>query len=294
MDNVVNGGWQVQKRQPIEEFSPFSPTNWVNRQAPALDWIVEGAFLRGTVAILAGDGGLGKSLILQQLLTAAAFGMPWLGMATKPSRSLAVFCEDDTDELQRRQQSINEHYRVQMKELEPIAIESRAGRDSVLMNFTQWGASGKRTALFDQLEYAAKTHKAQIVVLDTLADVFSGNEVDRNQPRTFIRELRRLALAIQGVVILTQHPSVEGVNSGSGRSGSTGWNNSVRSRLYLTMPKRQTGDDTPTNDRYLKNMKNNHSKFGGKLEVVWDRGVFKLKEDTLAKPYYADRDDGWR
>lgn len=288
MGDVINRDWQNPRpRQEIEEFAPFSPVKWVNRQAPALDWIVEGAFLRGTVAILAGDGGLGKSLILQQLCTAAAFGMPWLGMPTKASRSLAVFCEDDTDELQRRQETINAHYHVQMRELEPVALESRAGRDSVLMNFTQWGAAGRRTTLFSQLEHAAKRHKAQIVILDTLADVFSGNEVDRNQPRTFIRELRKLALAIQGVVILTQHPSVEGVNSGTGRSGSTGWNNSVRSRLYLTMPKRKPDDDGPTNDRLLKTMKANHGKFGGKLDVYWDAGVFKLKAPP-PEPYWKD------
>lgn len=292
MNNVLNGGWGAPNRQPMEEFQPFSPTKWVDRHAPPLDWVVENAFLRGTVAILAGDGGLGKSLILQQLITAAAFGMPWLGMQTKPSRSLAVFCEDDTDELHRRQTAINDYYQVRMSELAPVAIESRAGRDSVLMNFKQWGSDGRRTMLFDQLEYAAKQHKAQIVILDTLADVFSGNEVDRNQPRSFIRELRKLAIAIQGVVILTQHPSVEGVSSGTGRSGSTGWNNSVRSRLYLTMPKRKPDDETPTNDRLLKGMKNNHGKFGTKTEVVWDRGVFKLKQEMEPSPYYAEKD--WR
>lgn len=288
MGDVIERNWQNPRpQQPIDEFAPFSPVKWVNRQAPQIDWVVDGAFVRGTVAILAGDGGLGKSLILQQLCTAAAFGMPWLGMVTKPSRSLAVFCEDDTDELHRRQNDINEHYRVQMKELEPVAVESRAGRDSVLMNFTQWGGAGKRTILFDQLEHAAKRHKAQIVILDTLADVFNGNEVDRNQPRTFIRSLRKLALAIQGVVILTQHPSVEGVNSGTGRSGSTGWNNSVRSRLYLTMPKRKPDDEGPTNDRLLKTMKSNHGRFGGKLEVEWHQGVFRLKQKPAPK-YWQD------
>lgn len=284
MGDVVPSRWQENERtKPLEEFQPFSPAaTWEGRQAKSLDWQVEGAFIRGTVAILAGDGGLGKSLILQQLITAAAFGMPWLGMATTPSRSLAVFCEDDMDELHRRQERINAHYGVRMKDLEPVMMESRPGRDCSLMKFEKWGANGRATPMMSQLTYAAKQHKASIVILDTLADVFDGNEIDRNQPRTFIRALRKLALEIQGVVILTQHPSNEGMASGSGRSGSTGWSNSVRSRLYLTMPKKRAGDDDkPTNERLLKTMKMNAGKFGGHISVEWKDGVFQhLQPET--------------
>lgn len=290
MGDVVPSRWQENERtKPLEEFQPFSPAaTWEGRQARPLDWQVEGAFIRGTVAILAGDGGLGKSLILQQLITAAAFGMPWLGMATTPSRSLAVFCEDDTDELHRRQERINAHYGVRMKDLEPVMMESRPGRDCSLMKFEKWGANGRATPMMSQLTYAAKQHKASIVILDTLADVFDGNEIDRNQPRTFIRALRKLALEIQGVVILTQHPSNEGMASGSGRSGSTGWHNSVRSRLYLTMPKKRGEEDKPTNERHLRVMKNNAGKFGGYIPVEWREGVFHVMQPPETNSRWSD------
>jgi RecA-family ATPase len=285
-DNIIRPGFQG--RPAIDEFAPFSPAEqWQNRQAPQISWLVENAFIRGTVGILAGDGGLGKSLILQQLMTASALGVPWLGMNTEKCRSLAVFCEDDPDELHRRQERINAHYGCRMADLDGVRMESRPGRDSVLMQFRQWGGDGQKTMLFNQLYHAAKQHQASIVILDTVADVFSGNEVDRNQPRTFIRALRQLALAIQGAVILTQHPSNEGLNSGSGRSGSTGWHNSVRSRLYLTMPKKKDGDDTPTDERLLRTMKQNAGKFGGKTSVTWDSGVFRLTEQAAA-PYWRD------
>jgi RecA-family ATPase len=286
-DNVIRYDWQ-NPRQQIEEFSPFSPAEqWHNRQAPQISWLVEHAFIRSTVAILAGDGGLGKSLILQQLMTAAALGVSWLGMGTEKCRSLAVFCEDDPDELHRRQERINAHYGCSMSDLDGVRMESRPGRDSVMMQFRQWGGDGRKTLLFDQLAHAAKQHKASIVILDTVADVFSGNEVDRNQPRTFIRALRRLALEIQGCVVLTQHPSNEGMASGSGRSGSTGWHNSVRSRLYLTMPKRKD-EDNPTNERWLKTMKMNSGKFGGRTSVTWDQGVFRLTNELKEPMYWQD------
>lgn len=292
--SVAQGPWKQGYRPPttaVDEFAPFSPAaRWQGKSAPHLDWMVEGAFLRGSVAILAGDGGLGKSLILQQLMTASAVGSDWLGMRTTKARSLAVFCEDDPDELHRRQEAINRHYGCGMRDLDGVMMESRAGRDCVLMSFRQWGGDGTLTAMYDQLSYAADQHKADIIILDTLADVFSGNEVDRNQPRAFIRALRRLAIKRQGVVILTQHPSVEGMATGTGRSGSTGWNNSVRSRLYLTMPKKKGADEDngPTNERLLRSMKNNYSKFGGKTPVEWKDGVFVVKEDLAARYHWQD------
>ena len=251
---------------------------------------MEGCFLRGTVGILSGDGGLGKSLLLQQLITASAIGEKWLGMKTAPCRSLAVFCEDDPDELHRRQERINTHYMCGMGDLDPIRMESRSGRDSVMMRFQKWGDDGNTTPLFDKVWDAAHEHKAHLVILDTVADVFSGNEIDRNQPRRFVRELRRLAISLQGVVILTQHPSVDGLNNGTGRSGSTGWNNSVRSRIYLTTAKKK-GDDEPSNERVLKTMKNNHAAFGGKINLVWDDGVFVVGQQPA--PAETDAGDQW-
>ncbi len=297
MSSVTQGPWSDRPSRSFEQFEPFSPISWGASIPPRPDWMVEGCFLRGTVAILAGDGGLGKSLLCQQLITAAALGAEWLGLRTVKARSLAVFCEDDREELHRRQANINEHYGCQMKDLAPVLIESRAARDSIIMRFKQWGAEGQRTFFFDQIEQKAVEHKAQIIILDTLADVFDGNEVDRNQPRRFIRELRKLAIRVQGIVILTQHPSVEGLASGTGRSGSTGWNNSVRSRLYLTTPpknKTSGADDGPTNERLLKTMKNNHGPWGGKIKLVWSRGVFIRQEDQESRPYYRDRDDEWQ
>jgi RecA-family ATPase len=217
-------------------------------------------------------------------MTASAIGERWLGMETSRVRSLAVFCEDDEGELHRRQERINRYYDCCMDDLDAMRIESRAGRESVLMRFKQWGDHGTLTPMFERLWFAAVAHRAQIVILDTLADIFSGNEVDRNQPRTFIRQLRRLAIAIQGVVILTQHPSVTGMANGSGTSGSTGWHNSVRSRLYLTAPKKrdEDEDDRPNNERVLKTMKNNAAGAGGKIKLKWSNGVFVREDAPLA------------
>lgn len=262
------------KQRAVQPFEAFSPTEWHGRTPPPYDWIVDGCFLRSTVAILSGDGGLGKSLLMQQLCTAAAIGRPWLGLATKPCRTFAFFCEDDKDELHRRQEAINRHYGIGHADLSGVQYISRVGMENVLMEFDRRTDHPRPTPLFGQLRHAVKEFGAQIVVLDTLADTFAGNEIIRNQVRRFCTALRRLAVEIQGVVIMTSHPSNAGLNSGSGISGSTAWNNSVRSRLYLTSVRNKDGEEDNTNERYLKTMKNNQGPYGGKMKLLWADGVF--------------------
>src|SRR5258708_17407702 len=80
--------------------------------------------------------------------------------------------------------------------------------------------------------------------------------------------LRGLAIDYDCAVLLLSHPSLTGLNSGTGTSGSTAWNNSVRSRLYL-----QT---TSPDARILKVVKANHGKVGEEIAIRWNDGVYDL------------------
>jgi RecA-family ATPase len=272
---------QEPQQRGLPTIGTLSPVDWTGKEAPAYDWMVEGCFLRGTVAMMSGDGGLGKSLLMQQLLTAAAVGRPWLGLDTQPARGYAFFCEDDEGELHRRQERINDHYEVSYAELGGVRYASRVGQENVLVEFDRRTDQPRRMPLFDALAEDVKRHQAQIVVLDTLADVFAGNEIVRNQVRRFVTALRKLAMEIQGVIILTAHPSLSGMATGSGISGSTAWNNSVRSRIYLTKPKSNDEEEEDHNERLLRTMKNNQGPFGGALRLRWRDGVF-VRSDMVS------------
>jgi hypothetical protein len=146
---------------------------------------------------------------------------------------------------------------------------------------TFWGRNddgGKRTSLLTQIEDDVRMCGARLIIIDTVADTFAGNENIRPQVRAFITALRRLALINNGGVIVTAHPSVSGLADGSGRSGSTGWNGSVRSRIYFYKPKSPDkdvdGEDEPTNERVLKTMKSNYGPSGEKMRCQWEHGVF--------------------
>jgi RecA-family ATPase len=130
----------------------------------------------------------------------------------------------------------------------------------------------KPTALYQELCEQAMDLGVGLVVLDSLHDLFGGDEIKRTHARQFVGFLRRLALKINGAVLVCAHPSVNGMHTGTGTSGSTAWNNAVRSRLYLTGLKDK--DAAANNIRVLKTMKANYGPRGNGIEITWRDGVF--------------------
>src|SRR3954451_3536435 len=78
---------------------PISFADWSAGDPPEREWLVEGLIPMGTVTFISGDGGLGKSLLGQQLVMAAALGATWCGKPVKQTPAVAMFCEDKTDEI---------------------------------------------------------------------------------------------------------------------------------------------------------------------------------------------------
>jgi RecA-family ATPase len=129
---------------------------------------------------------------------------------------------------------------------------------------------GEPTPFFFQVVDAAKRFGAQIVIVDTAADTFGGNENIRPHVREFVGLLNRLAREINGAVIMLAHPSRLGKMSGSGDGASTAWSNTVRSRLYL---RRLDGDGDP-DMRILSREKANYAGVGVELTLLFQGGVF--------------------
>ena len=72
---------------------------------------------------------------------------------------------------------------------------------------------------------------------------------------------------------LCGHPSLTGLNSGTGTSGSTAWNNSVRSRLYLSRIT-DNGFEPDPDARVLSTKKANYGRTVGEINLKWEAGVF--------------------
>jgi RecA-family ATPase len=231
-----------------------NPSRFQGLAVPQRLWRVKDWIPARRVTGLYGAGGEGKTLLTQQLLTASAIVRPWIGLPVEPMRTVGLFCEDDEEELRIRQNDINRLYGCSWSDLHRMTWLPRLGEDNLLMTFD--GPQGKATPLFEAFLEMAQDVRAEIIVVDTVADTFGGNENDRGQVRQFVQAcLGRLARQTGAAVLALAHPSRAGQNTGTGEGGSTGWNAAFRSRLYLETPKAENSALADPDARVLSRKK---------------------------------------
>jgi RecA-family ATPase len=217
--------------------------------------------------------------------TCAAIGQRWLGMSVRKAASLGVYCEDDCDELRRRQAKINAALGCNSDDLTDVRWMPRFGEENLLMKFAN--GVGELTRFHGQVVEAAMDHAVRLVIVDTAADVFGGNENDRSQVRQFIsRALGSLAIKINGAVVLCAHPSRAGLSSGEGDGGSTGWSNTLRSRMFLSAPPAEEGGSADADARILERRKANYAARHDMIRLRWKDGV--IVRDYGSAPQGSD------
>jgi RecA-family ATPase len=242
-------------------------------QIPERQWLVPMRIPARNVTLISGDGGVGKSILTLQLAVAARLGRDWLGSLVSEPGPVIVFCaEDDRDEIHRRIALIAEHYHVTFAQLAGLYILPMAGQDALMAIPNRAGVI-EPTKLYGQFLAKACDIKPNLIVIDNAADVYAGNENDRAQVRGFIGLMRHIAMTANAAVVVTSHPSLTGITTKTGLSGSTAWNASVRSRMYLRRPN-NIEDQDDTDLRTLEVMKSNYGRVGETINCRWEKGMF--------------------
>lgn len=241
-----------------------------------------------TVTGIAGDGGVGKSTLAMQLAAGVAGCRPWCGRLPQIGPALFISAEDDRDELNRRLRAIANQMRVTLQELRNLRLISLAGEKSVIAAPEARSNILKPTEIFEWLEKLIRAQKPKLVVLDSLADFFGGNENDRTQARQFISLLRGLAIHHECAVVLLMHPSLTGIATKTGASGSTGWNNSLRSRLFMDRVLNEDGVEPDPDARTLTLVKSNYAQRGKQLTLKYENGAFVVTGELGAASILTD------
>ncbi|HEV2154649.1 AAA family ATPase [Bradyrhizobium sp.] len=199
----------------------IDPRDWQDKPVPPRDWLVDGLVPMRVVTLYYGDGGTGKTLTAMQLIVATALKLDWFGRPVeKIGPTLLYTAEDEADELHRRFAAIVAQSGHQLRDLEGVQVIPMAGLDPTLA--TQNASGGiSMTSQFEKLKKAVEEHKPRLVVIDPAADVFAGDEIKRVQVRQFVQKLAKLALDNDCAVLLLAHPSLTGLTSGRGTSGSS-------------------------------------------------------------------------
>jgi len=247
----------------------------LSTDAPPMRWVIDGMLPDDDVTMLTGIGGAGKSLIAQQFATQIALGLPIFGHNVSQRRVMIFTCEDAGQEIHRRQRNIGRLLGLNGKARPlngALKIISRRRKDNILFSWDRTKNTGVLTKRWHKLRDQAVVFGAKLLILDTIADIFGGDEINRTQVRQFVQYCAGgLADAIGGAVILIGHPSRAGEASGEGTSGSTAWHASVRSRLYFSHPK---GKSVDPDIRVLEIMKANYGKNGQRIDLQYHNGAF--------------------
>jgi RecA-family ATPase len=269
----------VNAEEPAPDIKPpvilhaFNPADWEGKKAPSRKSIVPDYIPDETVTLLYADGGTGKSYLKLQLAVARALAKEWIGLLPVPGRTLVLSTEDDLDEMWRRIEGMLPFFGARMAALGDIRLVDLVGENSVLGLLTK--GIIEPTPMYDALDLYMADFNPGLVELDVLADLFSGEENNRPQVTQFVGLLKRLCRKHHCAILLLAQPSVAGMNTGSGTSGSTGWSNSGRSRLYFQRVKTSEGAEPNKNLRTFEGKKANYSEVGGKFDVEWKDALFR-------------------
>lgn len=197
------------------------------QEPPPFEWIME-HWLSWHPTLLAGRGGIGKSLLIQQILTQLACGHPTWCASQEPLRVLYWACEDDHDQLWRRQDAICRSIGIQFDALANLHIDARYGLDNTLMS-SEFGKP-MWTPMIETLREQVNDLKIDVLAIDNLGHTFGANENTRHDVTKFLNGICGLVEKRKFCPIVLGHPSK---GPESTYSGSTAWENAVRMRWYL-------------------------------------------------------------
>ena len=235
-------------RELLAAQKPLNMATWSDVGTPdPRKWILSNWLPVGAVSSLYGWGGLGKSMLALQLSAAVAADRDgladvdsWLGVKTAgPTKGSAVprkgrpvmfaSYEDDHHELARRLAGVSGKAApwVTPGRLKNLHLVDLAGRGPL------WGVEkGKHTSTAGDLQEAGKRLReeasrleAVLVVLDPLAAVYRGSEIDRSLVRDFLSNWDAWARSQKCAVLLLAHQS----RTRDATSGSTDWEAGARS-----------------------------------------------------------------
>jgi RecA-family ATPase len=262
--------------------SPFRPIDFpslLGREAPPREYTVPGWMPTGCVTGLWGEGGVGKSMLAQQIATCVATGIAAFGFEVGGTGGpvVGVFTEDDHDELWRRQARINAAVGLDMTHLRDLHLQGRAGLENTLVSY----APGKPPAvqpLARSIVQACEAHRPALVILDNIAQLFAGNENDRHQVSHFCNAVGGIAVSFGCSVLLLGHPAKA---EGSQYSGSTAWNGAVRARAFLAHDK----DGELRLTRHKANYSARDADAG--LALAWVDGVLRSSKESDDGPMGA-------
>ena len=252
-------------------------SNWDNEPRPERKWAILNRVPLNQAGLFSGEGGTGKSIIELMKDVAHVAGKDWLGSMPEQGPAFYIGAEDDAKRnphpLRRHRQALRRHVQGTDRRRPARALPARPGRHAMRSDRQERQGRG-RPQLYRQLYEAAGDIKPKNISIDTLSRAFAGNEIDRVQVYAFAMHMQALAMVAGGSVTVLSHPSLAGIASGSGISGSTAWHGAFRFRQYLKGIKADAGEQPDDDLRELEFKKNQYGPTAETIVLRYERGLF--------------------
>jgi RecA-family ATPase len=291
--------WEAKRQRTNGKFDSEAPaslawvdmSNWDSEPLPQRKWAIKDRVPLNQAGLFSGEGGTGKSIIELTKNCAHVLGKDWLGSLPEPGPAFYLGAEDDVDELHIRIAAIASQYGATFQGLIEggLHVLCLLGQDATLCAASAKSGKVETTALYKQIYEAAGDIKPKNISVDTLSRAFAGNEIDRTQVYAFAMHMQALAMVASGSVTVLSHPSLAGIASGTGISGSTAWHGAFRFRQYLRGAKADSGEQPDNDLRELQFKKNQYGPMGEAIVLRYQRGLF-LPEHGLSSFEKAARD----
>jgi RecA-family ATPase len=269
-------------RQEPPQSEPAPPSlpwinmsNWDNEPVPKQEWAVLDRIPLRQCVLFSGEGAAGKSTVEQHRSVAHVLGRDWLGSMPELGPAWYIDAEEEEKVLHYRLDAILRHYGVTFADAIKggLRIMSLAGQDALLATVNRSGKV-ESTPFYKQLFEAAGDIKPKSISIASCANVYAGSEIERSQVQQFVSLLTRIAIVANGSVALISHPSLTGINTDSGISGSTQWHNAVRARYYMKCPKPKPDEQPDTDLREIVFKKNQYGRVFESVPLRYSNGMF--------------------
>ena len=232
-------------------------SSWDDGPPPPIEWSITNLVPREQVGLFSGVGGTGKTTCELLKDVAHVTGLPWFNWMPTQGPVLFVGCED-TDKVWRiRLTVIAKHFNTTFADLIKGGFHLlnlyRPGRD-VVSSLRQERPGRDDAALSANLSSRWRSEADQHFARSAGAHL-CGQRDGSDAGLWPRRPCQALALASGGSVTLLTHPSLQGIRSGSGYSGSTAWHDAFRFRQYLRAAQEDEDEPVdPANDNGLREL----------------------------------------
>lgn len=270
LDSAQQPAPAPEPEKPAPHLVPVSVEDVITNPSPAPEFAWDGYLPRGVVSMLGAHGGVGKSTVTLMLAVCVALGRFMFGVRTEEGPAIFVSLEDGARIIRWRLATICRVLGIDPAVLKGklYIVDGTENPELFVAGEMSSRGPGEVTVGYTELEGMAKSIKPALIIVDNASDAFGADEINRRQVRGFIRSLGAIAKHNDCSVLLLAHvdknTSKGEARNTEGYSGSTAWNNSVRSRLFMS---RNT-----VGMLLLEHQKANFGKCRDPLQLIWPDG----------------------